>query len=491
MEARESPSEETKRPTAERTLPRVLETGAAAVHLFVDDRIEPDPRALEQLEALGRATGVQSPVVALPDVHYKARNPAPTGTVVAVRDAIIPRALDAGLNCGMRVHLLDLRREDVATRHIERLFALLGSIIPIGWHPQPVLSEFELDEVLARGARWVVDRHDGRGGPVANIENEGVLTSPDERRSIHALLRRRARRNLGVLGSGNHFLELHVIDEVPAGGEALGLEPGRLLVMMHSGSGVVGKTMGLFFGPRDERVGRSQRRFLVEKTAYHVAGGRLREDPRRFFREDGFDALPADGREGRRFLAAHAAAANFGYANRAALGAKVEQAVARIFAGAGAPLLTDISHNLVQREQHDGQDVYVHRQGASRAVPASLTPAGSPFAVTGQPFPVPGSMGAAAYICVAGPDAAAALRSANHGAGRVLDKPEARLAYDEAGVRAELGEAGIMLFKAGGGRLEEQAPGAFKDVTAVIEVMTASGIAAPWRGPHPLAVLKG
>lgn len=481
----------TREPTETSLAPRVVVDGGVPIHLYVDERIEPDQRAVDQLGTLSRVPGVAGPVVALPDIHYKGRNPSPTGTVVAVEAAVVPKALDAGLNCGMRVHLLDLTRDEVGRDGLERLFARIRELVPTGWHDEPTLGDDDLDAVLAVGASWVIERHDGRGGPVTRIENRGRLATVEPRRVVNGLLRRRARRGLGVLGGGNHFLEVHVVEEaLDERAAALGLREGRLLVMLHSGSGVVGKTLGLYFGPRNETVGRRHGQFLAEKAAYHVRARGLSRDLLPYARRDGFTVLSTDAPEGRRFLAAQAAAANFGYANRAALGGNVEQAVADVF-GAGASLLTDVSHNLVQRERHDGREVFVHRQGASRALDAAYVDPEGPFEATGQPFPVPGSMGAAAYICLAGPDAGAAFRSANHGAGRLLDKPEARGAFTEGGVRDELSAQSILLFKEGKGLLEEQAPGAFKDVTAVIDVMTRTGIALPAARTQPLAVLKG
>lgn len=472
--------------------PRLLRGAAADIALYVDDRIEPDPRAVAQLERLAAAPGVVSPVVALPDIHYKGRNPAPTGAVVAVRGGLVPLAIDAGLNCGMRVQVLDAAAGELGRDTVARLFAAIRRRVPTGWHEQPVLTDADMQAVLERGAEWVVDRADGAGGPTARIENGGRLAAGQVRAAVPAGAWRRGRRGLGVLGGGNHFLELHVVDEVlHAHAAALGLQRGGLLVIMHSGSGVVGKTVGLFYGARDEWSGRSKARFLAEKTAYHLRAGDRRARLGHF-RAGAFRLLPEDSSEGRRAQAAMAAAANFGYANRAALGAAVEEAVAEVFGPAvGAPLLYDVSHNLVQREQHGGRTLYVHRQGASRALPPSRM-AGTPFAATGQPFPVPGSMGAASYICVARESAAATLYSANHGAGRVLDKPEARRAFTPQAVTAQMAERHISLFKEGPAvGLAEQAPGAFKDISAVIDVMERTGIATAVARTVPLGVLKG
>jgi tRNA-splicing ligase RtcB (3'-phosphate/5'-hydroxy nucleic acid ligase) len=473
--------------------PRLRHAAGADIALYVDERIEPDPRAVEQLERLAAAPGVVSPVVALPDIHYKGRNPAPTGAVVAVEGGLIPLAIDAGLNCGMRVHVLDAAADEMGGDTVQRLFAAVRRRVPTGWHEQPVLTDAEMQAVLEHGAAWVVDRAEGRGGPVARIENGGRLPAAQVRAALPDGAWRRGRRGLGVLGGGNHFLELHVVDEVlHPHAELLGLRAGQLLVILHSGSGVVGKTVGLFYGARDEWSGRRKSQFLAEKVAYHLRAGD-RRTRLGHFRAGRFRLLAEDSSEGRRLQAAMAAAANFGYANRASLGAAVEQAVAEVFGPAvTAGLLYDVSHNMVQREEHGGRALFVHRQGASRALPPSRMTHDPLFAVTGQPFPVPGSMGAASYICVARETAEATFYSANHGAGRVLDKPEARRAFTPEAVSAQMAERRITLFKEGAAAgLAEQAPGAFKDITAVIDVMARTGIATPVVRTSPLGVLKG
>jgi len=473
--------------------PRQMRVGDKHAALYVDDHIEPDERALAQLRQLLLAQGVVSPVVALPDIHYKARNPAPTGTVVAVEGGVIPLAIDAGINCGMRVHLLGLSIDELGDAGVGAFFDAIRARVPTGWSASDVVDDAQMKDILERGAAAVLEREDGRGGPLERIENGGALAASHVEEAIPRGAWRRGRRGLGVLGGGNHFLELHVVEEVlheHAG--LLGIEPRQLAVILHSGSGIVGKTVGLFYGPRGERSGRSVARFELEKVAYHLRRGD-RAARLGHFRRGAFRLLPADSSEGRRCLAAMAAAANFGYANRAALGAAVEASAAAAFGSSvEAPLLYDVSHNLVQVEDHGGRRLYVHRQGASRALPASSMSQDPVFSVTGQPFPVPGSMGASSYICVAREAAVATYFSANHGAGRLLDKPEARQEFAVETVEAEMARQHIALFKDGAREgIAEQAPGAFKDIGAVLNVMECTGIATAVARTAPLGVLKG
>lgn len=479
-----------------RSAPRVLHAGGRDITLYVDDRIAPDARALDQLATLSRVPHVAEPLVAMPDIHSKGRNPAPTGIVVAVEGGVIPLALDAGLNCGMRVHVLDAGAGELSDARLRELFAQLAGAVPTGWWPEPVLTDPELEGVLRRGAAWTIERHDGLGGPLERIENLGAIADPAPREVVTGRVRRRALRGLGVLGGGNHFLELHVIDAVlHPHAAALGLAEGGLLAILHSGSGVVGKNLGLYFGERDELHGRRKRQTRLEKLAYHLAAPGPRRARLRHF-DKAFSWFDAESLEGRRYLRAVAVAANFGYANRAAIGAALEQTIARVLGpSVHAPLLYDVSHVLVQREEHGGRELFVHRHGASRAFPPSRmrdSAADPLFAETGQPFPVPGSMGDHSYVCVGSEGAQATFFSANHGAGRTLDKPQARDAFTAEAVRNELSSRGIALYQHGADRsLAEQAPGAFKDVAAVVDVMERLGVAVPVVRTTPLATMKG
>jgi tRNA-splicing ligase RtcB (3'-phosphate/5'-hydroxy nucleic acid ligase) len=441
-----------------------------------------------------RIPGVASPVIGLPDVHFKARNPSPTGVVVAVDGGIVPLVLDSGVNCGMRVHVLDLGGDEINDDVLDRFFAEIRARIALASRLQPTITDDELEQVLARGAAWVFDRNDGRGGPAARVENEGALPVERPRDHLFGLSRRRALRELCVLGGGNHFLELHVVDAVlHPHAELLGLREGGLLMLMHTGSGPVGKKVSHFYGPRHEISGGARLRLEVQKVQHHAVARGFSASRLGFFRDGGFRVLDADGFEGRRFLGAQAAAANFGYANRAAIGAALQESVASVFGSSvAAPLLYDLSHVLVQRETHNGRDLYVHRHGANRAFSPALMAGDDVFAVTGQPFPVPGSMGSASYICVGRESGAATYYSANHGAGRTLDKPQARETFKPGDVRSSLASRRIRLFQGGSDvGLTEQAPGAFKDISAVIDVMQETGIAHAVVRTRPLATLKG
>jgi len=206
-----------------------------------------------------------------------------------------------------------------------------------------------------------------------------------------------------------------------------------------------------------------------------------------------FFTIPADSHQGRRFVQAVYAASNFGFVNRMAITEALRNAVRTTFGEPelAMPLLFDCSHVTIQQEEHHGERVWVHRHGANVALPPSRCADHPVFSQTGQPIPVPGSMGSDSYVGVGVEGNAATYCSANHGAGRVLDKPQAMAQFTERGVEEEMMARHIRLYRGGTMNIAEQAPGSFKDIRRVIEVMRALEIAQPVVRVRPLATMKG
>lgn len=477
-------------------LPVTTPTGR--VRLFLPG--ETDEGAVAQLETLAAHPNVATPAIGLPDLHRKSRNPAPTGQVVAVDGGYIPLALDAGINCGMRVATTPLTLADLTDERVDMLFRRLQRLVPTGWRAEPVLTESELLGVMTRGVRWLEERGEW-DAQRDRIENDGCLhpdgIDPEEiGAATPASVVRKGGRVFAVLGAGNHFLELQIVQELhdERVGSALGLHVGQAVVMIHTGSGVVGKSVGLYWGPRREFAGARQIRLDARKGMYHMWRSRVPKAhlPRYFVGSDRFGFLPADSASGRRYMAAVAGGANFGYVNRAAIGRLVDEALVDVFGpSAGTCLVYDVSHNLVQREACDGRQLFIHRHGANRALPPSHMGDHPVFRITGQPFPVPGCLGEDSYVCVGSEGSRDALYSANHGVGRLIDKDRARDEFDADSILAGLAARKIRLYKEGGDDLAEQAPGSYKDVPTVIDAMEEYGLAKVVARTRPLAILKG
>jgi tRNA-splicing ligase RtcB len=285
---------------------------------------------------------------------------------------------------------------------------------------------------------------------------------------------KKARRRFTTLGAGNHFVEaqeiIHVWDEEAAA--ALGLVKGKVLFMFHSdGRSVGGSVMSYYIEQCEEKF---------ENSRHSHAGSSLW-------------SMPADCEEAVNLTRAVSAAMNFGFVNRIAITEKLREAVRLVFGDQSMqlPLLYDCAHVSIKQEDWNGEKLWVHRHGASRALPASRLADHPVFSKTGQPVAIPGSMGTHSFIAVAREGAAEAFFSVNHGAGRVLDKPQAVERFTEEEVESEMRDKDIRLYRAHCDNIAEQAPGSFKDIDQVIQATAASPLVKPVVRLRPMGVLKG
>jgi len=455
------------------------ESGEVPVKFFLTPEMMPDAETLAQLQALAATPGLVHHVSVLPDIHRKHRNLSPTGTVVATQDVIVPRAVDTGICCGMRMIRSEIEVRELTPAVLDELFAELQRTIPVFEHDPDILTKEELAELLVQGGAWSQKRYGLSDEEMSCIEDRGTMateSAPAEK--ILACLPKQAlkkgRRCYGTLGDGNHFLELQEIVEVLDAEKAsrLGLARGQAFFMLHTGSRSLGsKTMKGYLESWEEDSS-----FMQAMT-----------------RGTPIWSMPAEEEIAQEFLLAIAAASNFGFANRIALTERLRAAVRKVLCDDSLPLplLYDCAHVSIKPEEWRGERLWVHRHGASRALPASQLQQHPLFRHTGQPLPIPGSMGHASYVGVAAEGAVETFYSVNHGAGRVLDKPEAMAAFSEQLVAAELESKNIRLYRYGEGNLAEQAPGSFKEVSQVIAAMVALGLAQPVVRLRPVAVLKG
>jgi len=477
------------------------------VHMFVSPEIMPGKDALDELVELARTEGLSHPIAAMPDVHYKGRNPAPTGIVLATRDRLVPFAIDKGINCGMRMVRSDLPASACTGPMLDALYTELQRQVPIQPNKDALLKKKEVRRALTEGARWARERFDLPESELDGIERHGSMfdgmdVDPDEvMAAVPDIAIKKARRAMGSLGAGNHFLEAQEIVEVLDADKArlLGLEKGKVLFMMHTGSGAVGGLTMRYYSTHGRIENRAERlQFDFEKLRFHLRHARLSAQDVRMvwnymFAHRKFFTIPVDSHQGQRFVRAVYAASNFGFVNRMAITEALRNSVRSTFGDASLsmPLLFDCSHVTIQQETHHGEPVWVHRHGANAALPPSRCQAHPIFSRTGQPIPVPGSMGSDSYVGVGVEGNAATYCSANHGAGRTLDKPQAMEQFTEQSVEAEMAARQIRLYRAGTMNIAEQAPGSFKDIRAVIEVMNRLQIAQPVVRVRPLATLKG
>lgn len=435
-------------------------------------------KSLDQLANVATLPGIVGYSFCMPDVHQGYG--FPIGGVAAFRenDGIIsPGGVGYDISCGVRLMVSNLGADEVKP-HVPSLASLLFSAIPcgLGSHGALKLNRKELDAVLRKGALWTVENGLGEHGDLKSIEERGTLEEADSKAVSQRALER-GLDQLGTLGSGNHFLEIQVVDRIfdPTAARAFGLEEGQVTVMVHCGS------RGLGHQVCDDYI-----RVMLGAMKHH----RIQVPDRQLC------CAPLHSEEGQRYLSAMKAAANFALANREIIGHRIRQAFQKMFKGERLQLLYDVSHNMAHMEDHiwrgENLRLCVHRKGATRAFPPGHPDLPDHLRATGQPVLIPGSMGTASYVLVGTKRGAQECFSSTcHGAGRRLSRHAARESTSAGEITRQLKDKGIFVQADSIRTLEEEAPQAYKDVDRIVNIVEQAGISRKVARLKPLGVIKG
>ncbi|HSN31916.1 MAG TPA: RtcB family protein [Ideonella sp.] len=438
-----------------------------------------DDKVREQLVNVAMLPGIVNAAYAMPDAHWGYG--FPIGGVAAF-DAAHGGVVSAGgvgfdVSCGVRCLHTGLARADIAAVQA-RLADALYSRIPagVGSRGSISLNATEMHDMLTGGAQWAVERGWGSAADLERIEERG--------RMLHARptfvsdqAKRRQREEMGTLGSGNHYLEVQevtAVDDATAAA-AYGLAEGDIVVMIHCGSRGLGHQIGTEFLQR-----------MVEQAPAHGLELPDRE----------LACAPLASELGREYLGAMRAAINCALANRQILTHLVRQVFADVLPKALLPLLYDVSHNTCKLETHrvDGEprELFVHRKGATRAFGPGHPDLPEPLRGVGQPVLIGGSMGTGSYV-LAGTAASESLAfsSACHGAGRAMSRHQALKTWHGRQVVDALAARGILIRSPSSRGIAEEAPGAYKDVSAVVDAAEQAGLARKVARLEPLVCVKG
>jgi tRNA-splicing ligase RtcB len=454
--------------------------------LYADEPLLDDAlrdRSLEQLVNTATLPGIVKYAIAMPDIHQGYG--FPIGGVVATRvpgGVISPGGVGYDINCGVRVLAASLTEEEVRP-HLDRLASALFHRCPVGVgaHGDLRLNASEMDQMLAEGAPWVRKRvAGGLREDLDHTEDFGCIAGADPD-SVSHRAKERGSHQLGTLGAGNHFIEVDRVAVIydAAAAQRLRLFPNQVAVQVHCGS------RGLGHQVCEDYVREFQqciRRYGIELLDRELV------------------CAPVESPEGERYLGAMAAAANFAFANRQVLAARVreafEEALADHVPSWDLHQVYDIAHNMAKMEDHrvGGRlmRVCVHRKGATRAFGPGFAGLPESLRDLGQPVLVPGSMGTASYILLGtGTAMEQTFGSTCHGAGRLMSRSRARKEVRGEQLRRELEERGVHVRADSLSGLAEEAPAAYKDVARVVEVVSASSIARKVARLEPIAVIKG
>ncbi len=447
----------------------------------------PDDPALRQVANVAHLPGILRYSLAMPDIHWGYG--FPIGGVAAVdakHGAVSPGGVGYDINCGVRVLSTQLDAESIRP-DLHRLAAQLFRDIPTGVGSSraiPRLTDGQLDDVLAHGARWAIQRGYAAGDDDGERCEEGGRLAQANPSAVSERARQRGADQLGTLGSGNHFLEIDRVAEVydEAAAETFGLYPGRVAIQIHSGS------RGLGYQVCDEAL-------ASLATARNEFGPEYRALP-----DPQLACAPVESEAGRAYLGAMQAAANFAWANRQVMTGLAVRAFTHALrigeAELGVRLVYDVCHNVAKHEVHvvDGRPrrVVVHRKGATRAFGPGDDRVPAPYRATGQPVLIPGDMGRYSYVLVGTEKAMAdTFGSSCHGAGRLLSRGQALKAARGRSIARELAERGIEVLARGKKTLGEEMSEAYKDVAEVVAVMARAGVTRPVARLEPLGVIKG
>jgi tRNA-splicing ligase RtcB (3'-phosphate/5'-hydroxy nucleic acid ligase) len=441
------------------------------------DAIRED-RSLEQLCNVACLPGIVDAALAMPDIHQGYGFPVGGIAATAMGDGVVsPGGVGYDINCGVRLLALPVTATELGARK-EALVHEISREVPAGAGRGGALalSAGELERVLREGPRALVElRGIGTMEDVELTESQGRLEGA-EPGAVSDRARSRGSDQLGTAGSGNHFIELQRVDELydGAAAEAYGLGPHQVVVLIHSGSRGLGHQVCTDFVKRmDAALGRHGIRLPDRQLS----------------------CAPLDSDDGRAYLGAMAAAANFAWANRHAIGHGVRAAIAAVLGRPEADRtrqVYDVAHNVAKLEQHGGRTVCVHRKGATRAFPAGSPELAPAHRAAGHPVFIPGSMGTASFVLAGQPGAMErSFGTVCHGAGRRLSRTAARKRVRGADLRRELEERGITVRCASDRGLAEEAPFAYKEVELVVDVVERAGLARRVARLRPIGVVKG
>jgi len=438
-----------------------------------------DQKVYEQVCNVAMLPGIVQASYAMPDAHWGYG--FPIGGVAAF-DAADGGVVSAGgvgfdISCGVRCLLTGLTVDAVMAVQ-KKLADSLYRDIPAGLGSSGTihLNPGAMDAMLLGGAQWAVAQGYGEAADLERTEERGCMRGAQPE-CVSDQAKRRQRDEMGTLGSGNHYLEVQQVVQLfdAAAAQAMGLHENTVVVSIHCGSRGLGHQIGT--------------EFLKRMVIAAPQSGITLPD-----RE--LACAPIDSRIGREYLGAMRAGINCALANRQILTQLVRRVFARVLPAARLTLLYDVSHNTCKVEEHmvagTVRTLHVHRKGATRAFGPGHPALPEALRATGQPVLIGGSMGTASYV-LAGTRAGEGLSysSACHGAGRAMSRHQASKTWQGRQVIDALAARGILIRSPSGRGVAEEAPGAYKDVTAVVDAAAAAGLARKVARLEPLVCIKG
>jgi len=437
-----------------------------------------EPKVFEQVANVATLPGIVRASFAMPDAHWGYG--FPIGGVAAFDPnkggIICVGGIGYDISCGVRSLVANLYKEEVKSK-LEKISALLFKRIPSGVGSEGLikLSESKLDELLLKGAHWAVERGYGTVEDLEYIEDNGKVPGacPDK---VSSTAKKRQKRQIGTLGSGNHYLEIQYVSKIydEHTARVFGLKKNQVVITIHCGSRALGHQIGTDYIHILAKAAKKYNIYLPERELV---------------------CAPILSKEGQDFYGAMVCGINCALANRQVLTHLIRECFEEIFPGSNLSLLYDVSHNTCKIETHevDGKrlKLYVHRKGATRAYPPGSPEIPLKYQEVGQPVIIGGTMGTSSYILAGNYGQNPAFYSACHGAGRSMSRRQATKRWKGKDIIKDLASKGIIIMAASKKGAAEEAPLAYKDVDEVVLATHEAGLARRVVKLKPLACIKG
>lgn len=447
---------------------------------LLEDELE--PQSIEQVANVATLPGIEGASLAMPDIHTGYGFPIGGVAGFNVKEGIIsPGGVGYDINCGVRLLRSNLTRVDVEPK-IKELVSALYNEIPsgVGSKGKLRLGTEESKKVLLKGAIWAVEEGYGTPSDLERTESAGCLEGADPG-LISQKAYERGRAQQGTLGSGNHFLEIQYVDQIYDENAAniLGIFKDQITVMIHTGSRGFGHQICTDF---IEIMEKAAKKYNIDLPDKELA------------------CAPFGSQEGRDYFSAMKAAANYAWANRQCITHWTREVFQKFLllppGRLGMTLVYDVAHNIAKVEEHiikgKKMKLVVHRKGATRAFPPKHPELPDAYKDIGQPVLIPGDMGRASFILIGTEKGMAeAFGSTCHGAGRILSRHQAIKKAKGRAIWREMEDKGIIVRAAGRETLAEEMSEAYKDVSAVVDVVHNAGISKKVARLKPLGVIKG
>jgi len=435
-------------------------------------------KTIEQIANTASLPGIVCYSLGMPDAHQGYGFAIGGVAAVDLKEGVVsPGGIGYDINCGVRLLATDLEFDDVKSK-IEELVKQLFHEIPSGTGRggDLKLSYPELDEVMKLGIDWAIQNKYARPEDKEFIEEYGRLpnANPD---MVSNKAKERGRDQLGTLGSGNHFTEVQIVQEIfdEEIAKGFGLHKNQIVVLIHTGSRGLGHQVCTDYL---KEMDAAMKNYGIKVPDRELA------------------CVPIDSKEGKRYLQAMASAANFAFNNRQLITYNVRNVFKRLFKTDKVRIVYDVCHNIAKIEEHNvygrKMTVLVHRKGATRAFPAGHPALPEVYRPIGQPVIIPGSMGTYSYVLVGTEKAMEeTFGSTCHGAGRTLSRHKAKkmMSADEA--VSKLRERGVFIQATTKSGITEEIPEAYKNVSQVVEVVHQAGISKKVAKLKPIGVIKG